>query len=375
MAHLLSRRHILIGGLAAGIGSELPIWRAYAETGALPLFAGTYNGPTDKGLHTLNYNAGREIAHTGKTFADIENASFGVFSRRFGHHYLIDETDNGSISTYRVGRGSWTCLDKTASQGRSPCHVALDGRQNHLAVANYRSGTVGFFRLDPKTGVPVLADIRKHEGQGPNPSRQKSPHAHWVGFSPDDRFLYSVDLGADRIFVCPFDAETGKIGPDATAFAAPPGSGPRHLAFHPRLPLAYLVSELANTLTVLEHTPDGTLRPVQSLSTLPTPPPGPSQAAHIALNRAANRLYVSNRGQDSIAVFAIGGRGMAAPLQYAATASWPRQFLLLESAARVIVACEKAGTLETFHIRSDGTLADRHRLTDIPRVVFAGIAL
>jgi 6-phosphogluconolactonase (cycloisomerase 2 family) len=314
----------------------------------LGLAVGTYAGGGGGGVYAL-----ADGWTLGAVYPAAPNASYGAYSPRFGLHYLVDEREEGAIGVHRYGASGWRLLAGVAVGGAAPCHVALDHAQTLLAIANYASGSVSLFRLDA-AGLPVAPpDIHVNTGSGPNPARQEGPHAHWVGFSSDDRWLYQTDLGTDRILAHP--VEDGRLGPVRTAYVAPPGSGPRHLLLHPRHPgRAYLVSELASTLTLLDRT-EHTFAARTTCSTLPTDWHGASIVAHIAANRAGDRLYVSNRGHDSIAVFALGADGTPTLIQHApAGGTYPRFFLL--HGDRMVIANEKAQTVTVLAIAADGRL-------------------
>lgn len=306
----------------------------------------------------------------GDAYAGAPRASFGVRSARHGLHYLVEETDAGRIGAYRHDAGGWTHVASVPTQGAAPCHVALNVAETLLAVAHYASGSVALIRLGPD-GLPQgEVQLYAHHGSGPDPQRQEGPHAHWVGFDPAGRWLYQTDLGTDQILAFPVGGD-GALGTPQVAWAAPPGSGPRHLLLHPRLGhRAYLASELASTLTVL-HRDEGVLGDPLVLSTLPGGWQGESIVAHIGINHACDRLYVSNRGHDSIAVFALDGDGMPTPLQHApAGGAYPRFFLLRENACVMVVANEQSQTVTMLVIDGDGRLVPTGVSLPVPGVAY-----
>ena len=234
----------------------------------------------------------------------------------------------------------------------------------------------------------VPPSVHANTGSGPNAERQQSPHAHWVGFGLDNRFLYATDLGTDQVLAFAVDLEHGTLGTPHTAFAAPPGSGPRHLLFHARHPRkAYLACELTSMLIVLD-VEDGMLRHRAALSTLPVDCTEANIVAHIAANAAGDRLYVSNRGHDSIAVFALDdegddgaddggdgrgdGRRGVTPIQHIASGgASPRFFLISEDERRMIVVHERDHRVTVLDILPDGTLAPTDLAVEIPGAAFA----
>ncbi|MEG3179579.1 lactonase family protein [Sphingomonas sp. LT1P40] len=331
------------------------------------LIAGTYAGRRGPGLVPLV--SGPKDWTASAPLAAIKNVSFGVQASASGVRYLLDEQQKGALGIY--GR-DMRQLGVFSTLGADPCHAALSPDARTLAVANYSSGSVALWRLDPKTGLPTGEAQRiEHRGSGPNAKRQAAPHAHWVGFAANGRVLYAVDLGADAIFAHAIDPRTGSVGATSIAYRAQAGSGPRHLADHPRLPVAYLVAELTNTVTILTAHRDGTFTAQGSLSTLPAGFDGSSYVAHIAINRAGTRLYVSNRGHDSIAVFAIGRTGALQLIQHVACGGhWPRLFLLLEDRGEMLVANERSGNVAILRLGTDGRLGSAKRGPSVPGVAF-----
>ncbi|WP_084579205.1 lactonase family protein [Sphingomonas azotifigens] len=355
----LTRRALVGAAVAVGTCPTTLL----ARTGER-LIAGTYANEKGPGLVPLT--RGPAGWQAGAAHAEIRNASFGVRSATTGVRYLLDEQTQGSVGIYSAGLAK---LGAASTLGADPCHAALSADGRRLAIANYSSGSVALFDLD-RTGR-LVGEARRiqHEGSGPNRERQAGPHAHWVGFAGNGDRLHSVDLGADAVFL----HRLGTAGTVDTsiAYRTEPGAGPRHLARHPRLPIAYLVTELANTVTVLRALPDGRFTAVATLSTLPKGFTGTSAAAHIAVNAAGTRLYLSNRGHDSIAVFAIQPDGGLTPLQHAGCGGhWPRLFLLREGDREMLVANERSGNIARLAIGADGRLGTAAKGVALPGVVF-----
>ncbi len=369
----MTRRTTLggLGGLAAGL--LLPGGATAARVRRV--VAGTYTAEGGEGLYRLAHDAGTGRWTLAPAIRTIADASFAVRDRR-GRWYAVAESDDGMVAAYGPG---WQRLGSTPSGGGGPCHLAIDRAGRCLAVANYGGGSVGFLSLDRREGVAGRPTVFRHEGSGPDGDRQTGPHAHWVGFSPDQRWLHAVDLGADAIFAYPFDPRARVLAPPQPAWRAPAGAGPRHLARHPRLPVAYVVCELSNQLITLDAGLDGRFATRSTVSTLPAGFSGASQVAHIAVDRAGQRLYVSNRGHDSIAVFVIEATGEPRLAQHIGTGGhWPRIFVLVEDARQMLVGNERSGTIAVLGIERDGTLSGSgsgsggQQLT-VPGVAFLGL--
>ena len=314
------------------------------------IWVGTYAEKGGRGLYPVKQSALGEWL-VGEPFEAASNASFGARSARHGLCYLVDE-QGGKLRTCRHD-GGWSELTAMPTGGPQPCYVALDAEEARLAVANYGDGSIALVSLDAGTGLPDgKPNVRNNSGKGPNSERQDGPHAHCVRFSPGRRWLYQVDLGTDEVMASPLDRATGDR---RCAYRAPPGSGPRHLLFHPGGSTAFLVCELDSSVHVLEMG-DPDLSPRQSLSTLPEAWSGESLGGHIGLNWAGDRLYVTNRGHDSIATYAFDGERLNLLQHVRSGGSSPRFFLLLEEERLMFVANEEGGNVTQFHILDDGTL-------------------
>lgn len=317
--------------------------------GRVHLHVGTYAKAGGAGLYSLRDDLVGGWA-LGEAFSAAPNASFGAYSARYGLHYLVDERSEGMVRVLRRDGSQWRPLARVPTRGAEPCYVALSPDEGWLAVANYGSGSVAVFRLDPKTGLPGDPTAVANSGHGPVADRQEGPHAHCALFSPDGKWLYQTDLGTDEVLAFAFDAERGLQGDPKVAFAAPAGSGPRHLAFHPQQSLAILVSELASTLTILELG-EGTLSPRQTISTLPADFEGESLGGHLAISAAGDRVYVTNRGHDSIATLALDESGHLSLLGHTPSGgASPRFFLLLEAENMILVANEEGGNVTIFEM-------------------------
>ncbi|WP_010545289.1 lactonase family protein [Sphingomonas elodea] len=360
-SHILSRRTLIGAGMGIAACPSTLLARTSAATG---LIAGTYANGGGPGLVRLV--AGPQGWRAATPLPAIRNVSFGVRSATTGLRYLLDEQTEGRLGIYDA---RFNRLADLSTLGADPCHAALSPDGRRLAVANYSSGCVALFALD-RAGRPLGEGTRiQHEGSGPNRDRQAGPHAHWVGFTARGSQLHSVDLGADAVFLHRLGA--GGAIDTSIAYRTEAGAGPRHLARHPRLPVAYLVTELANTVTVLRAHPDGRFTALATLSTLPKGFAGASAAAHIAVNAAGTRLYISNRGHDSIAVFAIQRDGGLTLLQHAGCGGhWPRLFLLREAGGELLVANQRSGNIARLPLARDGRLGTPSRGLAMPGVVF-----
>jgi 6-phosphogluconolactonase len=337
------------------------------EHGTAALHVGTYRKDGGRGLCAVRLAGDGSLA-VGQCYAAAENASFAAWSGRHGLRYLVDE-QGGALNVLRRHQDGWHLQARVAAQGSLPCYVALDEQGGRLALAEYGSGSVALFALDA-SGLPVAPPaVYRNSGHGPVKRRQDGPHMHCVRFGADRRDLYSVDLGTDEVLRFPL-GRGGPLGSPQVVFGAPPGSGPRHLLLHPERPFALLLSELAATLTLLAVNEDRW----EPLATCPTGSVdfhGDNSGGHLAWPRH-DRAYVTNRGEDSIALIAVSlDPPRLTPLQHVSSGGKsPRHFLLLEPAGRLVAANEKDGRVVSFSVGADGRLAPTGHSVTLPGACF-----
>jgi len=283
---------------------------ASAASGAEYLvYVGAYTTGSSHGIYgyRLETRSGR-LKPLG-LMVQTSNPSFLVEHPDHRFLYAVNEDASNSVSAFLIDpkSGKLSLVNRASSKGDGPCHLALDRGGRWLAVANYGSGSVAVLPLRKDGGVGEAQAVVQHRGSSANPQRQAGPHAHCVLFSPDNRFLLVADLGLDRIFIYRFDAETGGLTPGAPAFApVTPGSGVRHLAFHPNGRVLYAINELASSVTAFRYDPaSGALSEFQTLSTLPSSYTGTDTAAEIAVNAAGTVVYASDRGFDGMALLLV----------------------------------------------------------------------
>ncbi len=339
------------------------------------VFAGTYSRGTSKGIYSYRFDT-----KTGKLkplglAAEVLNPSFLITDPTHRFVYAVNEGGRGgnSVSGFSLDpkTGKLTFLNQVPSNGEGPCHLALDHTGRWLAVANYNNGTMALYPVNADGRLGEAVTVEKHEGSSVNPGRQRGPHAHEVVFSPDNRFLLLSDLGLDKIFVYRFDAGKGTLTPNEPAFAqVPPGSGVRHMAFHPNGRLLYAIEEMGSNITAFHYDPaQGTLHEFQNISTLPANYKGQSSGAEIAVNAKGTVVYASNRGSDTIAVFRID------PAKFTLTAvdhapvlgKTPRHFALDPTGGYLFAANQDSNDISMFKVQaSTGQLQPASRVvTDL----------
>ena len=215
----------------------------------------------------------------------------------------------GSISAFAIDNqtGQLKLLNKTSSAGTSPAHLVVDKTGTSLFVANYGNGSVASFQIRRDGGIGALTSSYQHSGASVDPRRQQGPHAHAVVLSPDGRYLFVPDLGLDKIMVYKVDADQTSIEPNTVpSVSVNPGLGPRHFAFSPSGNFAYAICEIGSSVVAFSYdAANGVLHPIQTISTLPPGFVGKNASAELAIDKSGQHLYASNRGDDSVSVFAI----------------------------------------------------------------------
>ena len=322
------------------------------------LFVGTYAAQGGAGLVPLIHDDARNVWSAGEPVPHIRGASFGVVD---GARALFVDEESNRLALFDP-TADMRLLASCASGGEAPCHVAVDRQGEWAAVANYGSGTVALFQLGKQLRGPIAR--HQNEGSGPDPNRQEGPHAHWVGFTPDGSRLLCVDLGCDRVLSFKVDRERGALKAPTNFYCAPAGSGPRHLAFHPELPLAYLVSELAATLTVLHLEP----AEVRAGMVRPLPSDGETLGGAIAIDPAGTRLYATSRGHDSIATYALNEAGELVPIATVSSGGASPRHLCL-TPQHLLCANEGGGSVTIFTLDESGRPAEPQVL-DLPGAAF-----
>jgi 6-phosphogluconolactonase len=261
---------------------------------------------------------------------------------------------SGGVLAFAVDAktGDLKLLNQQPSQGAAPCHLVVDKSGKNVLVANYSGGNVALFRIAADGRLEPASVVRAHAGSGPNAARQKGPHAHGIYLDAAERYAFAPDLGADRVFVYRFDAQNGTLEPHGAA-AIEPGSGPRHLAFHPSGRFAYVINELTSTITALGYdAAKGELRTLETVKALPEAFQGTSYTAEIEVSKDGRFLYGSNRGHDSLVVFRVdpaSGRLTLAG-HVPVGGSWPRHFAIDASGRVLLAGHQRGGTLAFFKL-------------------------
>jgi 6-phosphogluconolactonase (cycloisomerase 2 family) len=311
-----------------------------------------------------------------QTLGGLVNPSF-LAAGPGGRFLYAAHGDEGHASAFAVDAdsGRLTLLNQAETGGTNGVHLALDAAGRFLIVANYTSGSVSVLpvredgRLEKAVQVVALAGT-----PGPHRVEQSSAHPHQVFFEPAGRFVVVPDKGLDRIFVFGFDAKTGKLTPTAQgAGVARTMSGPRHGAFHPRLPVLWMLNEINNTVTTwLWEAERGHMKAAQILTTLPADYVGENTASEIAVAPGGRHVYCSNRGHESVALFEVHpGTGLLSPLGWESSRGRIPRFIGLEPRGRMLYAAnEQSDTIVSWRVdAASGRLTATGAVVETPSPV------
>jgi 6-phosphogluconolactonase len=345
--------------LAMALGCGTSTVEARAQGKDL-VYVGTYTGHGSQGIYGYGFDRATGQLSSLGLVAESQSPAFLAIdpSRRF--LYASNEINqyegqaSGAVSAFAIDRasGKLSFLNEVSAHDPGPAHVVVDFTGKDVLISNYPLGSVAVFPVLDGGRLGEASDFVRHKGSSVNPERQQGPHAHSITLSPDDRFAIAADLGLDQLVVYPLDPAKGKLGTPHVV-KIHPGSGPRHMSFDPGGKFLYLLSEMASTVTVFSYqAAEGGLTELQTISTLPKEFSGESTAAEIQIHPSGKFVYASNRGDDSIAVFAVDqAQGRLTFVERVATAGkTPRNFALDPSGAWLLAANQNSDDIVVFRV-------------------------
>jgi 6-phosphogluconolactonase len=290
--------------------------------------------------------------------AATADPSFLALSADGRHLYAANELGEGRVSAFAVNEdGSLAFLGDQPTHGADPCHLAVDPSGRFLLSANYTSGSIAIHPIGDDGSLGEATQVLQRQGSGPNAERQEGPHSHQVAFDPAGTFTFDIDLGSDLVHVSTLSAEGRLEAVDR--LVVHPGSGPRHIVFHTSGLAAYVINELDSTLTVCSYA-DGKLGVVQTVSTRPEGAEGDNFPAEVLVSADGRFVYGSNRGDDTIAVFATGSDGMTVELVQTIPSggTWPRHLAFGADGSLLYAANERSDAVAPFAVdRTSGRLS------------------
>jgi len=329
------------------------------------VYIGTYTTKGSKGIYLCELNMKTGALTLKGPVATTPNPTFLALAPSHKYLYAANEVDNfkgakaGDVSAWAIQpkTGALTFINDSSTKGDGPCHVSVDHKGKYVFAANYGAGSLTAMPIEKNGGVGAATGFAQHEGTSVDPKRQEGPHAHSIYVDPSDHFAYACDLGLDKVFVYKLDAPAGSLTPNDPPFAVvPPGSGPRHIAFHPNGKFAYVINEMKSTLTAMTWDPKaGTMQEIETVSTVPAGNTVENSTAEVFMHPSGKFLYGSNRGHNSIAIFSVDGATGKVKLIHnqPSEGKVPRSFNLDPTGAFLLAANQDTDNVVVFRVNQE----------------------
>jgi len=366
------RREFLIGLTTVAAGVSI---RSRAATAPTFMYVGSFtqkDGGHGEGLSVYRRETEASPWKLVDVMKDLADPSFVIVDRQKRVVYS-SHGDGTHATSYRIdpATGRLTMMNRQPTGGVNGVHLSIDGTGRYLAVANYATGGLALLPINPDGSLAPVCDAAATTGTpGPHKTQQESSHPHHCPFDATGRFIVVPDKGLDRVFLFRLDAARGKlIAGDPPSVSSRAGAAPRHVDFHPTLPFAYVINEIDSTITVYRfEAVKGVLQPLQIVPTLPTTYTGNNSGAEIVVAPSGRFVYGSNRGHDSIAIFAVDGTtGELTPVGWESTRGrTPRFFTLDPSGTHLYAANQASDTVVIFRVdQATGKLAATGETIDV----------
>lgn len=372
---------LLTSALMAGPMQDNPVG-ANSDADSYWVYVGTYTGGKSQGIYLLELNAKTGEVTSHGLAASANNPSFLAIHPDRRHLYAVSEIGDfggkksGAVQAYALDpkSGSLTLLNQRPTRGDGPCHLVVDRSGKDVLVANYGGGSVAVLPIESSGRVENASTFIQHQGSSVDRQRQEAPHAHSINLDAANRYAVAADLGLDKVLVYRFNPARGTLAPNDPPFTkVAPGAGPRHFAFHPDGRHAYVINEIHLTVTAFDYDPDhGTLKEIQTISTLPEGTKGDYSTAEVQVHPSGRFLYGSNRGHDTIAIFAIdGATGRLKALGHQPTlGKTPRNFGIDPTGRFLLAENQDSNTIAVFRINPEtGLLKATGQVVDVPMPV------
>ena len=327
-------------------------------------YFGTYTGKKSKGIYVARFNPATGKLSAPELAGEAISPSFLAVHPKGKWLYAVNEIDNftgkksGGVSGFAIDAksGKLSPINQQSTVGGGPCHVSLDASGRVVLVANYGGGSVASYRVDKKGFLSSDVSFIQHQGSGVNRGRQEAPHGHAIVTDPGNKFALACDLGLDKVLIYKLDAKKGSLTPNDPPFGrVAQGSGPRHMAFHPSGKFAWVINEMVCTVTSFSFDPKrGELKELQTISSLPADTKMiPSyNTAEILAHPSGKFVYGSNRGHDTLAVYAVDRKqGTLKLVEHVSTlGKTPRSFGIDPSGRWLLAANQSSDTVVVFAI-------------------------
>ncbi len=346
------------------------------------VYIGTYTHGDSEGIYVYRLNVSSGALEFESKATGVESPSFLALHPE--HRYLyavnavreVDGVPSGCVSAFRISpdTGALTFLNRQLSGGPGPCHVSVDLTGRYVLVANYAGGSVAMLPIQSDGRLGEATDFVQHTGSSVNPDRQEGPHAHSINIDAGNRYAFAPDLGTDKILIYELDLDHGKLKPNSQPWVeVHAGAGPRHFDFHPSGRWAYAINELDSTMTAFDYdSSGGVLTEIESVPTLPDDFDGKSHCADVHVSASGKFVYGSNRGHDSIVIFAIDEHtGQLSLVGHESTqGEIPRNFAIDPTGTLLLAANQESDSVVTFWIDAEtGELNPTGHVAEVPTPV------
>lgn len=346
------------------------------------VYIGTYTHGDSEGIYVYRLDLSSGALEFESKATGVESPSFLALHPE--HRYLyavnavreVDGKPTGCVSAFRINpeTGVLTFLNRQLSGGPGPCHLSVDLTGRYVLVANYAGGSVAMLPILSDGSLGEATDFVQHTGSSVNPDRQEGPHAHSINIDAGNRYAFSPDLGTDKIMIYELDLHHGKLKSNSQPWVKiHAGAGPRHFDFHPNGRWAYGINELDSTMTAFNYdSSGGALTEIESVSTLPDDFDGTSHCADVHVSASGKFVYGSNRGHDSIVIFAIDEHtGQLSLVGHESTqGEIPRNFAIDPTGTLLLAANQESDSVVTFWIDAEtGELNPTGHVAEVPTPV------
>lgn len=311
-------------------------------------YAGTYTRESSKGIYQFTLDTDKGELKKVKVAAEVGSPTYLAVSSDKKHLYSVAQKDDlGGVAAYEIDQqsGDLTFINDQLIAGAPPCHLEITG--SDLVTGNYHKGIVDLFKVNEQGALAGKSSTSQHNGNGPH-ERQEGPHVHYAGHTPDGKYIVVADLGIDELIT--YKIENNELVKVHT-LNVKAGSGPRHITFHPNGKIAYLLTELATEVVVLNYDASaGSFTEKQYIPAIPEDFTEVNDAGAIHISSDGKFVYTSNRGHNSIAVFSVNEESYELTLvEYTPTGGeWPRDFIIDPSQKYLVVANQHTGNLVLF---------------------------
>lgn len=351
------------------------------------VYVGTYTGGGSEGIYICRLDPGTGALQLLGVVAGVENPSYLALDAARHRLFAVSEVSDfdgrpgGGVAAFAIhaSSGGLSPINRVSSHGEAPCYLTLDPAGRRLFLVNYSGGPVVVLPIDEGGGLGDPTDLIAHAGRSIHPERQTGPHPHSIILDPAGDHAFVPDLGLDKVFQYNVDRATGRLTANRQPWVAlEPGSGPRHMVFHPNGRVAYVINELSSTIAACAYDPRrGALSIFQTVSTLPEGYGGANIAADLHLTPSGNTLFGSNRGHNSIACYAVDREtGALTTTDFVHTqGETPRGFAVDPTGSWVLVANQDSHTIVTFGIDEESsTIFPTGNAIQIPSPVCVKVA-